>query len=100
MIISRRAMGADLRFLRVIFGDDDQSSNEIAELRRRVEENDIKIEKLLELINILAGSDERMAKDIKNIASHVALMELSMVDKRKANVVSLKRKTNDDDMIN
>jgi hypothetical protein len=88
-----------LNFLRFIF---ERQSDEkvIDDLRLRLDESEKKIEKLTEMINILATFDEKMAKDIRTVASHVALMELSMVDKRKANVVSLKRKTNDDDMIN
>lgn len=69
-------------------------------LRKQLEESENKIEKLTEMVNILATFDERMANDIRTIASHVALIELSMVEKRKANIVSLKRKTKDDDMIN
>jgi len=88
-----------LNFLRFIF---ERQSDEkvIDDLRLRLDESEKKIEKLTEMINILATFDEKMAKDIRTVASHVALMELSMVDKRKANVVSLKRKTNNDDMIN
>jgi hypothetical protein len=88
-----------LNFLRFIF---ERQSDEkvIDDLRLRLDESEKKIEKLTEMINILATFDEKMAKDIRTVASHVALMELSMVDKRKANVVSLKRKTNDDDIIN
>jgi hypothetical protein len=88
-----------LNFFRNIFSHFIQES-EVARLRKQVEESEKKIEKLTEMVNILATFDERMAKDIRTIASHVALMELSMVDKRKANIVSLKRKTKDDDMIN
>lgn len=88
-----------MNFFRNIFSHFIQES-EVARLRKQVEESEKKIEKLTEMVNILATFDERMAKDIRTIASHVALMELSMVDKRKANIVSLKRKTKDDDMIN
>jgi hypothetical protein len=88
-----------LRFFRNIFSHFTQES-EIIRLKQQLEESEKKIEKLTEMVNILATFDERMAKDIRTIASHVALMELSMVDKRKANIVSLKRKTKDDDMIN
>jgi hypothetical protein len=88
-----------LKLLRAIFGL--QTDEKIVEdLKLRLDESEKKIEKLTEMINILATFDERMAKDIRTVASHVALMEMSMVDKRKANVVSLKRKTNNDDMIN
>ncbi len=88
-----------MRLILSIFGlQSDQKT--IEDLKLRLDESEKKIEKLTEMINILATFDERMAKDIRTVASHVALMELSMVDKRKANVVSLKRKTNDDDMIN
>lgn len=88
-----------MSFFRIILSHF-SSQNEIIQLKNQLEESEKKIEKLTEMVNILATFDERMAKDIRTIASHVALMELSMVDKRKANVVSLKRKTNDDDMIN
>ena len=88
-----------MKLLRAIFGL--QTDEKIVEdLKLRLDESEKKIEKLTEMINILATFDERMAKDIRTVASHVALMEMSMVDKRKANVVSLKRKTNNDDMIN
>ena len=88
-----------MRFFRNIFSNFTQEG-EIIRLKQQLEESEKKIEKLTEMVNILATFDERMAKDIRTIASHVALMELSMVDKRKANIVSLKRKTKDDDMIN
>ena len=88
-----------MRFFRNIFSHFTQEG-EIIRLKQQLEESEKKIEKLTEMVNILATFDERMAKDIRTIASHVALMELSMVDKRKANIVSLKRKTKDDDMIN
>lgn len=88
-----------MSFFRNIFSHFAHES-EIARLKQQLEESEKKIEKLTEMVNILATFDERMAKDIRTIASHVALMELSMVDKRKANIVSLKRKTKDDDMIN
>jgi hypothetical protein len=88
-----------LRFLLHALGIESQQEK-IDELQRQVEENEKKIEKLVDAINILATFDERMAKDIRNVASHVALMELSILEKRKANVVSLKRKSNDDDMLN
>ena len=88
-----------MRFFSNIFSQFTQES-EIIRLKKQLEESEKKIEKLTEMVNILATFDERMAKDIRTIASHVALMELSMVDKRKANIVSLKRKTKDDDMIN
>jgi uncharacterized protein YbaP (TraB family) len=69
---------------------------EANELRARLEESEKKIEKLTEMVNILATFDEQMAKDIRTIASHVALMEMSMVDKRKASMVSFRKKPNDD----
>jgi hypothetical protein len=82
-----------------MFGFNDRS-DEIAELRERLEINEQKLEKLLEMVNILATFDERMARDLRSVASHVALMEMSMVDKNKGRQVSFKRKSNDDDMIN
>ena len=88
-----------MNLIRAIFGRRTDEKT-IEDLKLRLDESEKKIEKLTEMINILATFDERMAKDIRTVASHVALMELSMVDKRKANVVSLKRKTSDDDMIN
>lgn len=88
-----------MKFLRAIFGSGDQS-NEIIELQERLDLNEQKLEKLLEMVSILATFDERMAHDLRSIASHVALMEISMVDKTEGGQVSLKRKSNDDDVIN
>ena len=88
-----------MKFLRAIFGAGNQSS-EIIELQERLDLNEQKLEKLLEMVSILATLDERMAHDLRSIASHVALMEISMVDKTKGGQASLKRKSNDDDIIN
>ena len=88
-----------MKFFRSLLGLDNDAKV-IAQLEQRLIDSENKIEKLSEMVNILATFDERMAKDIRTIASHVALMELSIVEKRKANIVQLKRKANDDDMIN
>lgn len=87
-----------MRFIRSILGLD--YHEEIKELRARLEENDKKIEKLIEMFNILATFDEQMANDIRRVASHVALMEISMVNKKKVEAIQLKKKSNDDDIIN
>lgn len=99
-ISSQRVTGVNLNFIRRLLGLDSLELNGSVELRQRLDENEQKVEDLIEMVNILAGSDERMSKDIKNIASHVVLMELSMVDARKGGQVTLKRKSKDDDMIN
>ena len=49
---------------------------------------------------MLATFDEQMAKDIRRVASHVALMEISMSDSRKSKSDFPKKKSNDDDLIN
>jgi uncharacterized coiled-coil protein SlyX len=82
----------------MIFGADDAKHME--QLEKRLAESEKKIEKLAEMVDILATFDEAIAKDMATIASHVALMELSMVEKRKASVAQPKRKASDDDMIN
>ena len=88
-----------MKFLRSILGlNSDQK--EIEDLRSRLSENDKKIEKLIEMFNMLATFDEQMAKDIRRVASHVALMEISMSDRRKSKSDFLKKKSNDDDLIN
>lgn len=88
-----------MRFLRSILGfNNDQK--EIENLRSRLAENDKKIEKLIEMFNMLATFDEQMANDIRRVASHVALMEISMSDKRKSKTDFFKKKSNDDDLIN
>jgi len=88
-----------VRFLRSILGfSSDQK--EIEDLRSRLAENDKKIEKLIEMFNMLATFDEQMANDIRRVASHVALMEISMSGKRKSTPDFLKKKSNDDDLIN
>ena len=88
-----------MKFLRSILGlNSDQK--EIEDLRSRLSENDKKIEKLIEMFNMLATFDEQMAKDIRRGASHVALMEISMSDRRKSKSDFLKKKSNDDDLIN
>ena len=88
-----------MRFLRSILGFNDEQK-QIEELRARLTENDKKIEKLIEMFNILATFDEQMANDIRRVASHVALMEISMADRKKSVPDFLKKKSNDDDMIN
>ena len=87
-----------MRFLRIALGLD-EIVKRVDRLENRLYESEKKIEKLAEMINILATSGEEMAKDMRTIASHVALIELSMVERRKVSVVQ-KRKTDDDDMIN
>lgn len=89
-----------MSFIRSILGFGYDNRAEIDSLRARLEESEKNVEKLLEMVNILAAFDERMAKDIRTVASHVALMELSIMDKRKQSMVALKRKSNDDDTIN
>jgi hypothetical protein len=88
-----------VRFLRSILGfNSDQK--EIEDLRSLLAENDKKIEKLIEMFNMLATFDEQMANDIRHVASHVALIEISMSDRRKSRPDFLKKKSNDDDLIN
>ena len=87
-----------MRFLLSVLGLDTDMKR-VDQLEKRLAESEKKIEKLAGMLNILATFDEEMANDIRTIASHVALLELSMVERRKANVVQ-KRKSNDDDMIN
>ncbi len=88
-----------MKFLRHLLGVDD-GRKDINELRLRLEEAENKVEKLLKMINMLAKFDESMANDIRTVASHVALMELSMINKKKQAVPSLKRPSNDDDLVN
>lgn len=89
-----------MKLLRSLLGIDYNYRNEIISLRNRLEENEKKVEKLLDMVNILAAFDEKLASDMRTVASHVALMELSIMNKQKQNMVSLKRKSNDDDTIN
>ena len=69
---------------------------EIQELRERLEENDKKLEQLSEVINILGKFSEQMARDIRTVASHIALLEISQKNSRKTFTV----KKSDDDLIN
>ena len=69
---------------------------EIQELRARLEENDKKLEQLSEVINILGKFSEQMARDIRTVASHIALLEISQKNSRKTFTV----KKPDDDLIN
>jgi hypothetical protein len=89
-----------VNIIRNLLGFKDGEGTEIAELRKRLNESEQKIEKLLEMVNILATFDERLAKDVRTVASHVALMEMSIMNKQKQSHVSLRRKSNDDDTIN
>lgn len=89
-----------MKLIRFFLGPGCNHETEIAELKKRLEESETKVEKILEMVNILATFDERLAKDVRTIVSHVALMETSMMNKRKLGLVSLKRKSNDDDTIN
>lgn len=88
-----------MTFLRSIFGFRDDRK-ELDELRARLEESDKKIEKLIEMFNILATFDEQMANDIRRVASHVALMEISIAGKKKVGTLLPMKKSNDDDIIN
>ena len=88
-----------MKFLRSIFGFRDDR-RELDELRARLEESDKKIEKLIEMFNILATFDEQMANDIRRVASHVALMEISIASKKKVGASLPMKKSNDDDIIN
>ena len=69
---------------------------EIQELRARLEENDKKLEQLSEVINILGKFSEQMARDIRTVASHIALLEISQKNSRKTFTV----KKSDDDLVN
>ena len=89
-----------MSLIRSILGLGHDNRAEIDSLRARLEESEKNVEKLLEMVNILAAFDERLAKDVRTVASHVALMELSIMNKKKQNMVTLKRKSNDDDTIN
>jgi len=89
-----------VNFFRFFLGPERRQEEEINELRKRLEESEIKVEKLLEMVNILAAFDEKLSKDLRTVASHIALMEMSMMNKQKQGLVSLKRKSNDDDIIN
>lgn len=89
-----------MNFIFDIFFGKKKEEAEIADLRRRLAENEEKVEELIKLVNILATFDKRIAQDIRSVASHVALMELSMLDKKKSERVAVKRKSNDDDLIN
>jgi uncharacterized coiled-coil protein SlyX len=77
----------------------DVEMDRIDQLEKRLAESEKKIEKLAGMLNILATFGEEMAKDTLTIASHVALLELSMVERRKTNIVQ-KTKSDDDDIIN
>jgi len=89
-----------VNIIKSLLGHKDDQDSEIVELRRRLEESEKKVEKLLDMVNILATFDEQMAKDLRTVASHVALMEMSIMNKRKRELPLMKRKSNDDDVIN
>ncbi len=89
-----------MNIIRNLLGLNSSDESEMKDLRRRLDESEQKIEKLLEMINILATFDERLAKDVRTVASHVALMEMSIMNKQKQGAVTLRRKSNDDDIIN
>jgi hypothetical protein len=89
-----------VNIIRNLLGLNSSDESEMKDLRRRLDESEQKIEKLLEMINILATFDERLAKDVRTVASHVALMEMSIMNKQKQGAVTLRRKSNDDDIIN
>lgn len=73
-----------------------QQEKEIQDLRAQLKENDKKIEQLAEVINILGKFSEQMARDIRVVASHIALLEISQKNSRKTLTV----KKSDDDLIN
>jgi uncharacterized coiled-coil protein SlyX len=86
-----------MRFLLSALGLNAEAKR-VDQLEKRLAESEKKIEKLAGMLNILATFGEEMAKDIRTIASHVALLELSMVERRKASVVQ--KAKSDDDIIN
>jgi len=73
-----------------------QQEKDLQELRARLEENDKKLEQLAEVINILGKFSEQMARDIRTVASHITLLEISQKNSRKTFTV----KKSDDDLIN
>lgn len=89
-----------MRIFRSLFEFDRDDKNEIESLRSRLDESEKNVEKLLEMVNILAAFDEKLAKDVRTVASHIALMELAIMNKQKQSMVTLRRKSNDDDTIN
>lgn len=89
-----------MNFLRSILGLDQSYKDELKLLKARLDESEKNIEKLLDMVNILATFDEKLASDVRTVASHIALMEISIMNGKMRNTVSLKRKSNDDDMIN
>lgn len=89
-----------MNLLRHLLGLDRNYDDEIKVLRARLEESEKNVEKLLEMVNILATFDEKLAKDVRTVASHIALMEISIMNRQKQSTVVLKRKSNDDDIIN
>ena len=89
-----------MNFLRSILGLDQSYKDELKLLKARLDESEKNIEKLLDMVNILATFDEKLASDVRTVASHITLMEISIMNGKTRNTVSLKRKSNDDDMIN
>lgn len=89
-----------MNFLRSILGLDQSYKDELKLLKARLDESEKNIEKLLDMVNILATFDEKLASDVRTVASHITLMEISIMNGKTRNTVSLKRKSNDDDIIN
>jgi len=88
-------MNAIRRFL--LRGDRDR---EIEELQRKLMECEYKIDKMLDVIDNLVKFDERFSEELTIVASHLALIEMSMTRGRKTQGVRQKRESNDDDLVN
>jgi hypothetical protein len=89
-----------VNFLRSILGLGQSHKDEVKLLKARLDESEKNIEKLLDMVNILATFDEKLASDVRTVVSHIALMEISIMNGKARDTVSLKRKSNDDDIIN
>ena len=93
-ILSRPDQKSSLKFILSFFRFNDNSV-EINSLRKELEESNKKIENLMKMINILTTFEKIMSKDMQTLASHIALIEISMVEKNKASSF-LKKRTSDD----
>lgn len=87
-----------MRILRALLGDDSARS-EIASLRKRLDESEKRIEKLISVTDNLIKLGDDMSKDIMSIASHVALITMIMSEYQENSEAHLKAPS-DDSLIN
>jgi uncharacterized protein (DUF342 family) len=87
-----------LKILRALFIDV-TAREEIQNLQKQLKESEKRIEKLTSMTDNLIKLGDSMARDIMTLASHTALIEMTMSESQDCGKVFLK-KPSDDNLIN